>query len=286
MFFPVSKIVWAAIAPANLLALLIAGGLVLALLGRGRAGRALMIAGAVGYLVAGASPLGNILLRPLEDRFPRPAGDFAPPYGIIVLGGGVDEEISDTRHILMLGTAGSRMTEAVALARRFPKARLVFTGGDSKLVPGGLTEAETARRLFTAVGAPMDRFTFETRSRDTWENAIFTRDLVHPQPGQRWLLVTSAFHMPRSMGVFRKAGFDVIPWPADYLTSGRESDFWKPSGHVADGLGRVESAMHEWVGLVAYRIAGKTDALLPAVRAPAASGPNPRRQSLRGSPSL
>ncbi len=105
--------------------------------------------------------------------------------------------------------------------------------------------------------------TFEDKSRNTWENAIFTRDLVNPKPGDTWLLVTSAWHMPRAMGIFRKAGFKVTAYPVDYLTYGNSRDLHPPR-LALDEMERLENALHEWIGLVAYRLTDKTDALFPA----------------------
>src|SRR5690606_23198947 len=101
-------------------------------------------------------------------------------------------------------------------------ARIVVTGGSGSLLLDGEADADTAPRLLSALGLARDRLVLENRSRDTYENAVFTRQLVNPQPGEKWLLVTSAFHMPRAMALFRKAGFDVLAWPADYRTAGNE----------------------------------------------------------------
>ena len=162
----------------------------------------------------------------------------------------------------MLAPSGGRLTEAVALARRFPLARIVFTGGSSRILGKSIPEAEAARRFLAAMGVPSERTTFEARSRNTSENAMLTRDLVSPKPGERWLLVTSAFHMPRAMGAFRHAGFDVIAWPADYLTSA-QSEWVKPNEGLSEGLRRVDFGAKEWIGLLAYRLTNRTDEFFP-----------------------
>ena len=123
-----------------------------------------------------------------------------------MLGGAVDQNLTEARGIPALNGAAERMTEFVVLARRYPEAKLVFTGGQGSLVHGGTTEADVARRLFDALGVPEARVTYEDEARNTWENALLTRRLVEPKPGETWLLVTSASHMPRSVGAFRQAG--------------------------------------------------------------------------------
>ena len=264
MFFVLSKIFWLAGAPSNMLGLLALAGTLALWTRRARLGRILLVTSGLGLLLLGNGPVGGWLIAPLENRFPRPPTDMAPPDGIILLGGGVHEIVSAARGAVVLGQYGSRMTETIALARRFPDVRIVFTGGEGNLTEHGTTEAEVARHLFEQVGLDPARITYEDRSRNTFENAAFTRDIVKPQPSQHWLLVTSGFHMPRSMGIFRAAGFNVIAWPADYMTTGHAGDLFKPTSQASNGLLLVDTAMREWIGLLAYRLTGKTDALFPA----------------------
>ena len=228
-----------------------------------RAGRRLVAATAIGLALAAFSPLGSLLLRPLEDRFPRPPADMPAPTGIVVLGGALDEEIGAARNETTLTEAAARLTAGVALARRFPQALLVFTGGSANLRQPGLDEARGVRALWLALGIAPERMRFEDRSRNTYENAAMTRELVMPQTGQRWLLVTSAAHMPRSVGLFRGVGWAVTAYPVDYRTFGTVADF-HPTVEGLDAMRRLDTALHEWVGLLAYRLAGRTGRLFPA----------------------
>jgi uncharacterized SAM-binding protein YcdF (DUF218 family) len=263
MFFAASKIFWAIAEPVVLLTLLGLIGLALGLTRFARTGRALAAGALLGLAVVFLTPLGAALLRPLEDRFPPPAADAPDPTGIIVLGGSIDEAKSEARRQIILSGDGNRMTAGVELARRYPAARLVFTGGSGKYPADGSSEATGARAFWLAMGVPPERMVFEAKSRNTWENAIFTRDLVKPKPGETWLLVTSAWHMPRSVGIFRRVGFEVTPYPVAYRTTGDARDFL-PNGSVQDKLFMVDFSIREWIGLLAYRLAGKTDALFPA----------------------
>jgi uncharacterized SAM-binding protein YcdF (DUF218 family) len=254
MFFIASKIFWFVAEPVSLAIIVGVLGILLGFTRLAWAGRALM-AGAIIALTAGLlTPLGALLLWPLEERFPQPPADIPAPAGIIVLGGAVDTEKSEARGQVYLTADAARMTTGVELARRYPTARLVFTGGP---------EAISARKLWLSLGVPAERMTFEAKSRNTWENAVFTRDLVKPKPGETWLLVTSALHMPRSVGIFRHLGFDVIPYPVAYRTFGDERDF-RLSPSMTDRVFMLDFGIREWVGLLAYRLAGKTDALFPA----------------------
>ena len=263
MFFIASKVLWFFAAPLNILLLAAFAGAVLSAGRHARAGRRLALLASALLLLIAIAPIGNWLIAPLEDRFPPAPADLAPPYGIIVLGGPIDPELGEARHQVILTDGAARLTEAVALARRFPQARLVYSGGSNSLTGSDLTEAHDARALLIALGVDPARIELEDRSRNTDENARFTRDLVHPEPARVWLLVTSAYHMPRSMGLFRKAGFNVMADPVDYHSYGGLDD-WRPNRETSRGLRLFDVAIHEWAGLIAYRLSDKTDALFPA----------------------
>jgi uncharacterized SAM-binding protein YcdF (DUF218 family) len=215
--------------------------------------------GAVALLVMSFSPLGAFLALPLENRFPPPPEDLTAPDGIVVLGGAFDEYISMMRGRISFNEAAERLTAAVGLSRRFPRARLVFTGGTAALRGSPFSEAEVAGRFFRDMGVDPGRVVLEARSRNTRENALFTRNLVAPRPTERWLLVTSAMHMPRVVGVFRQVGFPVIAYPVDYRTSGQWFE-WTLHKNAPEMLRLVDLAARLFV----YRLTGKTDALFPS----------------------
>src|SRR5690606_39389107 len=150
------------------------------------------------------------------------------------------------------------------LARRYPEARLVISGGSGSVMIDGEGDADTAPRLLEALGVEGSRTEQEDPSRDTYENAMMTRRMVEPQPGEQWLLVTSAFHMPRSVSLFRKAGFNVTPWPVDYKTAGTEG-VGLAEDNLLDNLRNTTVGLREWIALAAYRLTGRTETLLPAV---------------------
>ena len=201
------------------------------------------------------------MLTPLENRFAKPQFP-AEVAGIVVLGGGFEGAINQARGGYELNSAGDRFVEAAVLARRYPDAKVVVTGGSGALLLHGARDADTAPRLLTALGVAPDRLVLEARSRNTYENAVFTREMVAPQPGETWLLVTSAFHMPRSKALFDKAGFATLPWPVDYRTTGQEGvSLFADNG--ADSLQKTTIAIREWVGLLAYWLTGKIDTPFP-----------------------
>lgn len=269
MFFYLSKILWALVAPSTFIGLLVALGAIALIRGRIRAAKWFIVPAAALYVLFGIMPLGLAMLRPLEDRFAQPDLSRIEPAGIIVLGGGVDETLSRARGTIELSEAGGRMTEAAMLSRRFPGASIVFTGGTASLRGSDMTESDVARKLFLGLGLDERRLAFEDKSRNTDENARFTKAMVQPKPGEVWLLVTSAYHMPRSVGIFRKAEFDVLPYPVDYTSAGTWNDFLRPSAEARLGLKHTDRAVREYIGLVAYYLTGKTSELLPGPVPPA-----------------
>jgi len=262
VFFYLAKTLWFFAQPSGLLLLLLLTGAALLLAGRDRVGRRLVVASAGLLLFGGWLPVSNWLMLPLEQRFSR--ADLAGGVdGIVVLGGGEEARIWAERAGHALNEAGERFTEAVALARRYPKAKVAFTGGAIELLTAPKVGADAARAIFADLGlAEGERLLFERKARDTWENAVLVKALAQPKAGERWLLVTSAWHMPRAIGAFRKAGFPVEPWPVDYRTASLW-DALRPFEAPADGLKRFDTALREWVGLVVYRASGRTSALLP-----------------------
>ncbi len=263
MFFIVSKVFEFFATPTHLGLFIGVVGAALSFTRHRRTGCALSGGAILLLLLMGFSPLAGLLAVPLETRFPPPPEDAPAPDGIVVLGGSVDESLSGALNRVTLSEAAERVTAPIALKRQYPAARLVFTGGTSALRESPYTEAETVRKFWREVGLDQGDVVYEEKSRNTFENAVFTRDVIHPKPGERWLLVTSAMHMPRSIGIFRKAGFAVVAYPVDYRTTGSLQLLTVPR-HASHSLSLLEFATHEWVGLLAYWLTGKTDALFPA----------------------
>jgi len=262
VFFPASKVIYFLITPSNLFIFTVLAGLLLSATTRlRRTGTGLATLGALGLALGGLAPLSEALLLPLEQRFAPFPADAPAPAGIIVLGGAVEAGLSEARDQVVVNDAGERPIYLADLARRFPGARLVFSGG-SGFIGGGVAEADVISRQADVIGVPRTRLILENRSRNTYENAAFTAALVQPKPGERWLLVTSAWHMPRAIGCFRQAGFTVDAFPVDYRTRGW-SDLTRVNGFASDGLLQLDLAVKEWVGLAAYRWSGYTPDWLP-----------------------
>lgn len=261
MFYSFSKIFWLFFQPLTIIFLFVLLGFAALWIGFRKTGLASLGAAALILFVSAFTTLGALFLAPLEDRFPKTA---LPEHvdGIVALGGYMNGDINAGRPGFELNSAADRIVETMRLARLYPNAKVIISGGEGAFFEKSISEADTTRVLLNDLGFSGDRYIYENKSRNTVENAVFSKELAQPKPGETWLLVTSAYHMPRSVGCFRKAGFDVIAWPVDYKTRLNEKfSIYLESPN--DALSRFSVAMREWVGLAAYRFTGKTDMFLP-----------------------
>lgn len=263
MFFALSKVVFFIIRPSNFLLILLGLGLFLLFTKRDRVGRRFVLLAFIGFLAFGLGPLGNMLMQPLEDRFPTPT-DIGKIDGIIVLGGAIDTVVTGSRPLTALNSSAERVVTVAELARRFPNARVAHTGGEGLLLGSGTSEAEGVLPIFLSFGIERERIVLEDKARNTWENVTLTKTMLELKEGQKWLLVTSAYHMPRSVGVFEAAGWTgIIPYPVDHRTRGpQDTKRWFVG--VAEGLKRTDIAVKEWIGLIVYYATGRSTALFPA----------------------
>lgn len=262
MFYYASKVLWILAQPSNLIVFAVAAGVLALLLGRRKVARWLLYPASAALLVISLLPVGQWLLVPLENRFPAPAEPPVDIDGIVVLGGGIDLHVSERRGLATFRDTGERFITLVELARRYPEARVVFSGGRGWLADTDFTEAGTMREFLRRHGLDAQRAIFEDRARNTYENALLAKPLAVPAPGEHWLLVTSAFHMPRAVGAFRQVGWPVIPYPVDYRTDG---EFGFPvAPDAAQRWREFDQAIRSWIGLVAYRLTGRIPDLFPA----------------------
>lgn len=255
MFFYLSKIIWSLISPLNLIFLIFVFGAVVLPFFRAL-GRSALILGFFLFFVCGVFPTGKLLLSGLEEQYEKPARMPETIAGILVLGGSFETNISATRGAPAINDAAERIIEAAGLAQRYPQSILTFSGGNNHIFNNQHTEARNMELFLETLGLSLDNFVYEDESRNTYENIFFSRDLILPQAGENWILITSAYHMPRAMAVARAAGWPVIPYPVDYRTPANVG--WLPQRF--DMLGNfydLQVAFHELVGLVAYQLTGK-----------------------------
>jgi uncharacterized SAM-binding protein YcdF (DUF218 family) len=259
-------LVWSLASPSQLLLLSLLLGAVLLAVGRHRAGRIVTLAAGTGLLLFGVLPTSHYLAAALESRFPQPRLP-AEVAGIVLLAGSERPTASQAHGEPQVGLRGGRHLTTQRLARAHPDARVVFTGGPrSKPGKGPLeTQAAVAAALFEDAGIASSRVTFDEKSPDTCASPSNVLRLARPRPGETWIVVTSAIHMPRTIACFRAAGWDdIVAQPADYrVTLGA----WNTgSFQVAENLAILDDAAHEWLGLAYYRFTGRTQEFFPGPR--------------------
>ncbi|MER2519164.1 MAG: YdcF family protein [Bdellovibrionales bacterium] len=263
MEFLLSKVLWTFAAPGNLLVLTLLAGAFLATARRtfwAKSGRMLVAFSAGAFFLIAVLPVGEWSAQPLENRFPTATPEHVD--GIILIGGSERARISEQRGQPIAMDTTSRYILFTKLARQYPNAKLVFSGGSGSLAPwSGMKDYEVATNALKDIGFPVEKLIIEKQSRNTRENAVMAAQIVKPQPQEIWLLVTSAMHMPRAMGCFRQAGWNVLPAPAGYLTG--TSRILAPDLNLQEHLSILTRAIREYIGLVAYRAMGFTNALWP-----------------------
>lgn len=261
-FFFLSKLAWWFIDPANLVVFAIGAATVLLFVNRVHLGRAILVAVALFVGALAVLPIPDLLINALEQRFPRPDPLPEKVDGIILLGGAQIPSLTEEYGTPALNRSATTATSFLWLARRYPHAKLVFAGGSGDPLDGSLSEADTLRLFLQQQDFDADRVLYERRSRNTYENAVFAKPIAAPRAGETWLLVTQAAHMPRSVGVFRQAGWDVTAYPEAYLF-GQHTGFRAPY-NVQSALAIFSSAVREWVGNFVYWLTGRSQAFFPA----------------------
>lgn len=256
--FLFSKIVWLVAQPLSVAFLLAAIAAILGILGRRRLAAFTALLGALLLFVMLYTTAGTVALQALENRIAKPAGDPKEVSCMIVLGGAFENEVTSVRGGVEFNQAADRFVEALRLALRYPQSRILVSGGDGSFSGTYEGEAAASQRFFAEFGIGRERMIEENRSRTTYENTINTAELLRADKLRDCLLITSAFHMPRSIALFEKAGIAVTPWPVDYRTNGKtvlRLDFTQPALNAQ----QTATAIREWLGLFGYRLTGRID---------------------------
>jgi len=261
LFFYISKIIWLLISPDSLLLILIILSIVLLYIGKQQQAKILLSTVTILLIIIALFPIGEWLLYPLESRF-----QTNPPLpdkidGIIVLSGAENAELSHVWEQVELGAAAERDLTFLSLAKKYSKAKLIFTGGTGSLTKQKYKGADVAKKLFEQQGFATKRIQFERESRNTYENAIFSKKLVKLKENENWILITTSWHMPRSVGIFCKINWPVIPYPVDHQTN--KDHLFRVNFDLANNLNTLKIAIKEWLGLFAYYLSGKTSAFMP-----------------------
>jgi len=254
------RFVWFLLSPERLFFISLLFGVILLYCRWIKVGRIVVAGVTVFGFIISIMPVANWVINPLEQRFPIPDLNGNPPNGIIVLSGAENAAATLKLGQVVLSESAERLIVFVSLARRFPYARLVVSDSSEIVINQNKLGAETARQLFGDMGLELTRVEFEDNARNTYENAVYTKELIQPLISERWLLVTSAFHMPRAVACFRKQGLDVVPYPVDYRG---DIEGYSPKFNPLDSLALLSLGLKEWLGLISYWLMGRTEVLFP-----------------------
>ena len=261
MFFALSKIFWLICSPESLLIILTFCCFFLIFIKAYKKATVLSIFLTALFFIITVFPVGDWLLYPLEKRFP-PVTRLSPPIaGIIVLGGSENIFNSFVWQQVELNQHSERFFAFIKLIKNFPGARPVYTGGTGDLLRQEYKGTEVAKKLLEEQGLDISTILFESQSRNTFENAVLTKEMVNPGPTEKWVLITSASHMPRAVGIFYKVGWKVIPHPVNHDTN--PETLFRITWNFSGNLSKLGDAAYEWVGLLAYYVTGKTIELFP-----------------------
>ncbi len=261
LFFLTSKIVWLLISPDSLLLILVLSSLIFLYIGKQKIAKSILTITSGLLVIIAFLPIGEWLLYPLESHFQTNPALSKNIDGIIVLSGSEDALLSKVWKQIEIGSTVERDLAFMNLSRQFPNAKLLFTGGTGSLNSQEYKAADVAKKLFAQQGVDVSRITFERESRNTYENVIYSKKIIKPVANEKWILITTSWHMPRSVGIFCKADWPVIPYPVDHQTN--KDNLFRVNFDLLVNLSTLKTAIKEWVGLFAYYLSGKTTSLLP-----------------------
>lgn len=262
IFFTLSKYIWIVVSPDSIFIILLTLCLILFLFKQTKIATILLALLTFCALFISFFSVGDWMLYPLEKRYQHNPDLPEQVDGIIVLGGSIVPDRSVEWRQLETNHSHERLTSFIQLAQYYPNARLVFSGGNASTDIDKPTEAEIVETYFLKSGISPERLFIENKARNTAENASYSRKLVNPQADETWLMITTAYHMPRAMGVFCQQDWNVIPYPVDHQTL--PSELYRPGFGLTGHLYNLVLASHEWLGLLAYYLTGKTQQLFPS----------------------
>lgn len=261
VFFILSKVFWLFINPENILILAFAITALLFILKKDRLAKKIFYWSSAILFVIALFPIGSWLIYPLETQFSSQPKLPNKVDGIILLGGSFIPSSSQTWNKVQTNRYADRVFSFVSLMQQYPNAKAIFTGGKASIQAMHPSEAFFAKKLFKELGIKKGRVLFDDKARNTYENSLYAKKLAKPKQGENWIVISSAFHLPRSVGVFCQQNWPVIPYPADYHSDPKT--FLMPSLSLSGNLDVLNDAIHEWIGLGAYYLTHKTNAWLP-----------------------
>ena len=257
MSFYLSKILWVIFNPFNLFIFFIFFSSFLSFFLKNFYYKFIVIFNIFFFLIIAVLPTGEYMIYKLEKRF---HSDFIPLTsidGVLILSGATEPFLTKEYNQIHLNGAIERLTESIGLIKKFPNAKIIFSGGSGSLYHQELKHADVAKKFFLQQNIKIDNIIFENKSKNTYENILFSKKIAEPKLNDNWILITSAFHMTRAINIAENLEWKVIPYPVDFNVPKKIS--WKPKFNFLNNINLLQLASHEWLGLVSYYIMGRTN---------------------------
>ncbi|MBL7005418.1 MAG: YdcF family protein [Gammaproteobacteria bacterium] len=261
LFFTLSKTLWLFIEPDNLIIISLLLVVILFLVKKDKIAKKALYSLSFLVIFIAVFPVGSWLLYPLETHFNAKPKLPEQVDGIILLGGSINTSTSNAWNKPQTNEFAGRIFEFVSLMHLYPNAKAVFSGGQASLINQYPSEAFFAEQLLNKMGIKENKVIYENKARNTNENVKLMKQLLTPAKNETWVVITTAWHLPRSLGIFCKQGWSVIPYPADFHSN--PDELLTPTLGLPRHLSQLNNAVREWIGLLAYYITGKTTELLP-----------------------
>ena len=256
MTFFLSKFLWLLINPFNIFIYILLLVIFLLILKKNKTALVLLIFNVLFILMISVFPLGNFLLFQLEKKFHNVDPVTVKIDGILILGGASNPYLSSIHKQLIFNNSSERLIESIKLIKKYKDAKVVFSGGLGDINYPNLDHAKVAKDLFDSMEINTTEIIFENKSKNTYENIIFSKKIANIKKNEKWLLVTSAFHMNRAMLIANKHGLNLIPYPVDFRLS--KNFNFKPTLRLIGNLKSLDMSLREWTGLFAYYLMGRS----------------------------
>ena len=257
MSFYLSKILWLIINPFNIFLFFIFFGFFANFFLRDIIFKITLFFVILTFIIIAVIPTGNYMFYQLEKKFHLKTILPEQIDGILILSGATNPLLTKEFDQINLNGSVERLTESIQLHKKYPAATIIYSGGSGSLKYPDLTHSYVAKKFFIQQQVNLDKIIFESKSRNTFENIFYSKEISSPQPNENWILVTTAFHMTRALNVAEKLNWEFIPYAVDFYIPKKFS--WKPSLNFIGNIYSMHSASHEWVGLVAYYLMGRTN---------------------------
>ena len=257
MSFYLSKILWIIINPFNIFLFFIFSGFIAHFFFRHSFYKLAYFFTIFIFFITAIMPTGRYMFYQLEKKFHSETLLPEKIDGILILAGATNPSLTKEFNQIHIGESVERLIESIQLHKKYPTAKFIFSGGSGSLIPQDFTHADVAKKFFIQQNINVNKFIFESRSRNTFENILYSKEIISPSPNENWILVTSAFHMVRALNVAEKLDWKFIPYAVDFHVSKQFS--WKPSINFWNNMTAMQFASHEWVGLISYYLMGRTN---------------------------